>query len=40
MKSSKIFDDEYEVSDTLKQKCNKVISDLDKWRNKQYIPNR
>ena len=34
-----IYDDEYEVSDTLKAKCNKVISDLDKWRNKTiYTP--
>ena len=34
-----IYDEEYEVSDTLKAKCNKVISDLDKWRNKTiYTP--
>ena len=34
-----IYDEEYEVSDTLKAKCNKVISDLEKWRNKTiYTP--
>ena len=34
-----IYDEKYEVSDTLKAKCNKVISDLEKWRNKTiYTP--
>ena len=35
-----IYDEKYEVSDTLKAKCNKVISDLEKWRNKTIYTNR
>lgn len=34
-----IFDNEYEVEKILKNKCIKVISDLEKWRNKSiYTP--